>query len=280
MARPPLLDTHVHYWDHDASGLSWPWPCAVGIDAPRYGPAEHRAELEGVDVLGVVHIQSAVGDPVDETRWLEAVADDEGWPSAIVGDCDLASVDAADVLRAHAGSSRFRGVRDMRTTARLVVDEVAPALAVAAELGLNVELRVDVARFYLLVEVGERFADATFVLANAGLPMDPSTVDPAAWERAMTTLAAVPNWTCKLSGLAARAGASWSAARITPWIDAAVAAFGADRCMFGTNWPVDRLVAPLPEIVAAYDEATASRTAGERDALFHATAHTVYRIDG
>jgi predicted TIM-barrel fold metal-dependent hydrolase len=273
------VDAHVHYWDSEESDLSWPWLAAVGIDSPRYGPAEHRAEIDGSDVVGVVHVQSAVGDAVGETRWLEAVADDHGWPSAIVGDCDLASAGAADVLRAQAGSSRFRGVRDMRTTARLVVEEVAPALAVAGELRLTVELRVDVSRFDVLVELGDRFGDVTFVLANAGLPMDPSSVDPAAWQAAMTMLGAVPTWTCKLSGLATRAGASWSAARITPWIDGAVAAFGADRCMFGTNWPLDRLVAPFDEIVATYDDATAGRTEGERASLFHHTANTVYRID-
>ena len=280
MGRPPLVDTHVHYWDERAEGLSWPWLAAAGIDAPQYGAVEHRAEVDGLDVAGVVHVQSAAGDPVQETRWLDAMAAEHGWPSAIVGDCDLASADAAEVLRTQAGCSRFRGVRDMRTTARLVVDEVTPALAVAAELGLTVELRVDVARFDLLAELGDRFAGATFVLANAGLPMDASSIDPAAWERAMTDLGRVPSWTCKLSGLATRAGASWGTAYIGPWIDVAVAAFGADRCMFGTNWPVDRLVAPFAAVVAAYDDATSTRTDQERAALFHGTAGTIYGIGG
>src|SRR4051795_7960045 len=98
----PFLDAHVHLWDHDVSpSLKWGWLRAgfaqgerveeYDIDRPRFTPVELRAEAEGLGVAGVVNVQSAepMPDPSEETEWLQAVADEQGWPTAIVGACKI-----------------------------------------------------------------------------------------------------------------------------------------------------------------------------------------------
>jgi predicted TIM-barrel fold metal-dependent hydrolase len=286
----PFIDAHIHFWDQSVDGLQWAWlrsgfsfrrwDASDELDAPRYTPPEFRDEAAGTGLAGAVHLHCAhpIADPVRETEWLEAVADEHGMPEAIVGACLLGRPDAADVLRRHVTHRRVRGVRDWESLTHLEVDEIAAAMDVAAALGLSIELRRAHDEFAVLDEIAARWPSVTITLSHACLPLERSTHEFLDWSAAMRRLARHENVMCKISAVAGASDPDWTPASIRPWILACVEHFGAERCMLGSNFPVDRLFGSYRSLIDAYREVTAELDPAERAALFHGTAERVYRL--
>lgn len=283
-----FVDTHVHFWDHSVEGLHWSWldeefehPRVKSLhayDAPRYMAPELRSEAEGADVTKVVHVQAArrIPDPERETAWLEAAADDDGWPVAIVGDCRLAAPDGPGVIARHAGFSRFRGVRDMTAAGALGDPQVRRTCAALGDHGAVCELMLAWEHLDAMGKLAGDVPETTFVLGHAGLPIDRTDEYRRQWAEAMARLAERENVVCKISALANRP--DWTIAGLRPWVLGCIEAFGPHRCMFGTNWPIDRHYGTYRQLVNAYREIVASLTAEEQEAVLRATAERVYRI--
>jgi predicted TIM-barrel fold metal-dependent hydrolase len=291
MADEPFIDTHIHFWDHAVAGLEWAWlksgytyrlwEGSETLDAPRYLVPEFLAEADGCGLAGCVHVHAAdpVEHPVLETAWLEGVADQHGMPNGIVGRCLLGQPDAVEILRGHARHRRVRGVRDFESGKHLVVDEIAPAMDVLAEHGLSAELRRSHDEFAVLEEIADRWPQVTIALSHACLPLHRTPADLADWSAAMARLARRPNVVCKISAVAGASDPEWTVASIRPWILACVETFGADRCVLGSNFPVDRLFGTYVQLVDAYRQVAAELTPAERADLFHRSAERVYRLD-
>jgi predicted TIM-barrel fold metal-dependent hydrolase len=287
---PPFVDTHVHFWDHGEADLHWPY-LVPGfphprlkdmhrLDAPRFGPDELRAEAGDVPLAAIVHVQSAQEAwPGAETAWLQRLADDGGWPHAIVARVRLAAADAAVFLPTHAAHPRFRGVRDLSAEKDLGGDELLAGWDVLADLGGSVELMVPHERFAEVAGVARHRRDGVVVLGHAGLPVQRDAAYLRAWSAALQVLASEPNVVCKVSALASGSDPDWTVESIRPWVLGCIDAFGPDRCMFASNWPIDRLFGTYERLVDAYDEITSGLTAGERAAVFGETARRVYRIE-
>lgn len=286
-----LVDTHVHFWDHSLEGFRWPWlepgfrhrqlVDTHQLDAPRYTTPEFRSETDAAGVAGMVHVHAAerMPDPSRETEWLQSMGDEIGWPHALVGACPLREAGAPDLLHRHARFGRLRGVRDVWGIKELQsAAEVKPALDTAAELGLSIELRLPLDRFHVLREIADRWPDVTLVLGHAGLPQTRSDDDLAQWRAALRDLAGAPNAVCKISAVAGSSDPDWTVESIRPWVFGCIDAFGPDRCMFGTNWPVDRLFGTYHAVVDAYREVVADLDAADRARLFHGTAARVYGL--
>lgn len=285
-----VVDAHVHFWDHSVPGLAWAWlepdfehPRVRSLhryDAPRYTGAELRREAEGAGVTRVVHVQAArrIPDPERETEWLETAADVEGWPSAIVGDCPLASPEGPALIARHAASSRFRGVRDMTAAAALDEPQVRTTCRALAEHGATCELMVSFEHFDAMARLAGDVPDATFVLGHAGLPIERTEEYRRRWQEGLTGLARSPNVVCKISSLASGADPQWTVASLRPWVRGCVEAFGPDRCMVGTNWPIDRHYGTYRGLVDAYRTIVADLTEREQAAVLSQTAERVYRL--
>src|SRR5262245_37791469 len=251
------------------------------LDAPHYLPPQLRVEMAGVDVAAVVHVEaagSALADPVLETSWLDDVADEHGWPSAIVGSCFLRHDDAPDVLARHAGHRRLRAVRDGTASKQLDVEASAAALDVAARLGLAIEVRRHHDELGPVVEIADRWPSLTVTLSHACLPSERTARARAEWSTAVTEVARRPNVVCKISAVAGASDPRWTPASVRPWILACVESFGPSRCMFGSNWPIDRLFGTYPAVIDAYRRATADPAPDQRADVFHRTASRVYRL--
>ncbi len=291
MADEPIVDAHIHFWDKSVDQLEWAWlepgyqfrkwTSHPEIDAPRYATGEFLAEAAGCGVVGAVHVHCAdpIRDPADETAWLETVGSATGWPHGIVGACDLEAADAADTIRAQAGSSRFRGVRDPCSPQRLDAAAAAPAMDTLAALGSTVEVRRHHDEFAAIDELAARWPSVTVVLSHACLPLERTPDQFAAWDAAMSALARRPNVACKISTVIGASHPDWTVASVRPWILACVDAFGAERCMLGTNFPIDRPFCSLPQLIDTYRQSLADLTAGERAAVLAGTATRVYALD-
>lgn len=256
----------------DAAGFA-------ALDAPRYAVQEFRAETEGAGVGGIVHVHGAEPDPVAETAWLEGMAVEHGGPDGIIGACRLAASDAPEQLRRHARSSHFRGVRDLSVAKELDVRAMAPAMATLAELDLCAELRVPIERFGLLRELADAWPSVRLVLNHGALPPTRTAADLAVWAGAIGQLAGAPNLVCKISTVVGNAQPDWTVETIRPWVLGCVDAFGADRCMLGSNWPLDRPFGTYAAVMGAHREVLAALADDEQHAVLHRTAERTYRLD-
>jgi len=288
----PFTDAHVHFWDHALPGMRWRFlepdfdhPRLKGtqrLDAPRFGPEELLAEAGDERPDKIVHVQCALlpaPTPTQETEWLESLADAGGYPHAIVAGCRLREPDAREVLTANAAFPRFRGVRDLSVMGAVAPDEVHGAFDAAAEHDASVELMLALEHYDSLARLGEQWPTVTVVLGHAGQPLERDTEYLARWSAALAALAnAAPNVVLKLSAIASSADPSWTVDSLRPVVLHAVEAFGADRCMFASNWPIDRLYGDYPRLVSAYRQIASELSAEDQAALLHGTADRVYRI--
>jgi len=292
----PIIDAHHHVWR--LADLPWlagpPVPRIFGdYQALRrdYPIEDYLAAAQPAGVVKSVYIQVNVapGAEVDEVAWVQSVADRAGFPHAIVGYADLASPSLADTLDRQRAHANLRGIRQQlhwhatpryRFAARpdLMNDPAWRAgLRQLETRGLSFELQLFAGQMSDAAALARDVAGVTFVLQHAGMLEDRSPDGWARWRDGMRQLAACPNVVAKLSGLGTFEHAC-SAALWRPVIEETIALFGADRCLFGSNFPIESLWTRYQEIVAVTTECLARCTAAERRAIFHDNARRVYRL--
>jgi len=294
-AVPPgfrFVDAHVHLFDHAAPGLAWRFHQPDGYDHPRlkgtwrlddaaFSVPEYRTETAGLGVDKMVHVQAADYDlPAGaESAWLQSLADRYGWPSAIVAPVALAADDAEGRLAEEARFHRFRGVRDLSDPAAIGSDPWDRGYRALLARGGTADLMVSHEHFTRVYDVARGHPDDTIVLEHCGLPVV-SKLDAyqAAWREALARLATAPNVVIKLSALASAAPANFFTATISDWIRQCIDLFGPDRCMFASNFPIDRLFVTYAHLVYAFRRSVEVFTPDEQEALFATTAERVYRI--
>ena len=146
-------------------------------------------------------------------------------------------------------------------------------------LGLSFDLQ---APFWHLPEaraLAERFPGITIILDHCGLPNIRSPEGLAAWRKCMQTLAEAPNTAVKISGLGEPRLPRWSVRTHRDVVLETIDIFGVDRCMFGSNYPVDRLYAPYGRSCGASHAMTNRFSLAERRQMFYDNAIRWYRID-
>ncbi|MCU0759700.1 MAG: amidohydrolase family protein [Steroidobacteraceae bacterium] len=300
MSLPPFVDAHHHLWDLGA--LHYPWLMARGVRRffgdPTPIQRDYRvhdllADAAGLPLAKSVHVQVGVADTdvVAETRWLQRCADEPagpGLPHAIVAYCDLASPAAMEVVAAHRQSANLRGIRqilgrrddeDRATGSDRLVDEprFAEHLAALSALDLAFDLQLVPRQMLRVARLLERVPGLRVALCHCGSPWERSREGLAAWRDGLQALAALPHVHCKLSGFG-MFDPDWTDASIAPLLEACIEAFGARRCMFGSNFPVEKLARPYHALYAAYDRLTTGLGSEQRQALFAGTAEAFYRI--
>jgi predicted TIM-barrel fold metal-dependent hydrolase len=289
MSVPRFCDAHAHFWDHSVPGLRWAWlepdfshprlGALPTLDRPSYTRPELVAAAGAITLDKVVHIECSAPscDPVVETAWLHDVAARTGWPNAVIGRCALASHDAGRVLEAQAAYPLFRGVRDMAGAA-LGTPEFDRGCDALAALGCSCELMVTQAAYPTVREVAERHPTLPIVLGHAGLPTDRSPEALGPWIDALRNVARADNVVIKISAVGGSADPGWTVESIRPWVLGCIEAFGTDRAMFASNWPVDSLFGTYEGLLAAYADIVSGFSDDERTALFSANTERFYGI--
>jgi predicted TIM-barrel fold metal-dependent hydrolase len=292
----PIVDAHHHIWR--LSKTPWlqgpPQPRIFGAYEPlrRDYPIEEYladAKAEGVVKSVFVQVNVARGEEAEEVAWVQSVADRHGFPQGIVGFADLASPAVADILDRQVQSQNLRGIRQQlhwhenpqyRFAARPDAME-DPAwrrgLREVQRRGLLFELQVFASQMPAALGLAHGFPDLTFVLLHAGMIEDRSEAGWALWRRGMTALAGCPNVHAKLSGLGTFDRAC-SAERWRPVVEATVDLFGPSRCVFGSNFPIEKLWTSYAELVSAMRVSLAKYSRAERQAIMYDNAVRLYRL--
>lgn len=296
MSRDPIIDTHVHFWNmrNPDPGLAWVWldkdadhPIIGNIDAIKMLAFDINAlwaEARFADVSGFVHVQAAIGsdDPVKETQWLTRMRESSPVPFTIVADEVLAGDDAVGQLERHAESPYFVGIRDFRSEPMLAADEVIPAfeasLRLMAERGWVFDLDCEWMNMAAARALAERHPNLQIVLQHIGFPRSRDDEYFANWSAAMRDLAQAPNVTCKVSGLG-MTDPLFTAESLRRWIDTPLEVFGPDRCVLGSNWPVDRLYSSYDVIMDIYrDRLSELFSVEDQRKVLSENAARIYRL--
>lgn len=146
-----------------------------------------------------------------------------------------------------------------------------------ADYGWTFDLQVFAAQMAAAADLAASCPEVTFILQHAGMLEDISPAGRATWRAGMTRLAACPNVVAKLSGLGTFIHRN-DPAHIASVLSETVALFGADRCLFGSNFPIEKLWTSYRSLVEAFRAAAAPLRAEQRDAIFRATATRIYRL--
>ena len=294
----PFVDAHVHLWDLER--LRYPWLTPPFGDGPNgsvaaiartYRLEDYRIEAAASNVVGIVHVDAGA-DPaqaLDETDWLQEIADADGMPNAIVAFAALDDPHVEKLLAAHAQRRCVRGIRHIVNwhpdpsrsyTPRDITRDAGwqRGFALLGRHDLSFDLQAYPEQFAGLADMIARHPNVPVILNHAGMGIDLEHSGPATWRSGMRRLAALPNVSVKLSGMGF-VHRPWSAQAARDRIRETIDIFGVDRAMFASDFPTDRLFASFDETLGSFASAVADFGEGDRRALFARNANRIYRLD-
>jgi L-fuconolactonase len=256
-----VIDAHHHVWDLTVRDQPWLADPDRAAIRRNFGLDDLRPAAEAAGVRSTVLVQT-VTEP-GETPEMLALAAADPLVGAVVGWTDLTSPAVADEL-ARIADRHLAGVRWFSPGL-----DVLPGLRALADAGLCCDLLIRPHQLPAATEAAAAVPGLTMVLDHMGIPPE-RTADLEPWTTSLRAFAAQPNTVCKLSGLV---GLAPSVA------DTVLEAFGPDRVMFGSDWPVCLLAASYARVMELARASTARLSEAEREAVFAGTAARVYRIN-
>ena len=290
MDRLEFVDAHVHFYDMQHPDLFYGhWqpdvdPPLIGKQMRKLGERNFLAEdfievTRAANVTKAVHVQAAIGskDPVKETEWLMDAAERTGFPHAIVGYADLRDPDVESVLEQHCEYSRMKGIRDFSYGDFLVADDFHRGYALLEKYNLHASIAAQCQDMDKLAALANKFRNTVIVIDHAGNPAERTPEYFELWKRGMEMAATEENIICKISGLG-MGDHNWTVDSIRPYVLGCIEAFGVQRCMFATNWPVDSLFSSYDALIDAYTEIVADSSEDEKRDLFARNTEALYGI--
>jgi len=293
-----IVDGHHHLWDPRV--LAYPWLAPSAPDPPfgdktpiagPYLPADYLNDANGLDLAASVHVQAecAPSSSLDETRWLARQAGAMGRPFVLVVRADPRAPDLAAKLAAHEAAGPVRGVR-LRVnfdaaSGRAAIDDpavlsdaafAAGLLRIAAR-GLLFELSLFPGQMEAAAKLCGAIPELAVVVNHLGWPLDLSRAGFLQWQAGLRSLARLPNVALKISGLWP-IDRAWNRLALAPWVETAVDLFGPERCLYGSNLPIERSMCAMARQVETLQEILSDLSADARADIFGGTCRRLYRF--
>lgn len=286
-ASMEIVDAHHHFWDPARNYHPWlrdepPIPFRYGdynAIRRRYLHEHYLADARDYAVTGSVYIETEWDprDPIGEMTYVAELRQ-KGLPSVAVGQAWLDRADAGQVLERMTGFDFVRSVRhkprpgDMQAATRW-----RKGFALLAKRLGRFDLQTPWEHLGDAAQLARDFPNIMILLNHTGLPADRSPEGIAGWRKAMAQLAAEPNVVVKISGLGIP-GVGWTADVNRQIVLTTIELFGAERCMFASNFPVDSLCGSFDDIYRGFAAIVADFSEAERGALFAGNARRLYAI--
>jgi L-fuconolactonase len=273
------IDAHQHYW-RPARG-DYHWMPAEGPLHRDYLPADLRPLNAAAGIDGTITVQAA--QTVAETDWLLQLAGDPA--SDILGVVGWVPLDTLthatlDLMAAHPACVGVRPMlQDLEDDDWISTRVPREQLARVAQGELVFEVLSFPRQLPYVVQALESVPELTVVIDHLSKPVyTAERGEWAKWAEHMTALSARPGTYCKLSGMVTEVGAGWSVDDVRRHADFVLEAFGPDRVLFGTDWPVCLQVASHAQVVELAEQLTSPLNDTERAAIFGGNAERVYGI--
>ncbi|CAB4542950.1 MAG: amidohydrolase family protein [Actinobacteria bacterium] len=289
----PIIDTHMHLWDTKHPELKWVWldkdamhPILGNIDAIKsvgYVLNDLWAEARFSGISGFVHVQAAIGspDPVTETVWLTEMAKTAPVPMRIIGDSPLGADGAIAQLQRHQESPLFVGIRDFNAEVMFAKKEISPAyeksLEYMAKEGLVFDLDCEWQNMDEAIKLAHRHPNLPIVLEHIGFPRKRDDEYFNNWKSAIGRLAQCDNVTMKISGVG-MTDPQFTRESLRKWAESSLDAFGADRTVLGSNWPVDRLFVSYATMIDFTRDYISKLSPSEQEKVCNKNAARLYKF--
>ncbi len=292
----PIIDTHQHLWDRQK--LNLPWLKDVGPPlAEDHTLADYRAATEGLPIEQAIYMEVdvAAGDKQKEAQHVLGLIDKgEGPTRAAILSADPGALDARAFIDQFRDDARVKGFRQVlhgaKPAAYCLGTKFVENCRYLGEIGKTFDLCLRPGELADAARLAKLCPQTTFILDHCGnadpkafLPQgDPRRGKPEhtaeAWQAALNEVAQHTNVICKISGIVARAPQEWTANDLRPIVEACAQAFGENRLVFGSDWPVCKLGASLKQWTLALGEIVAPWSEKRQEKLWNRNAKWVYKL--
>ncbi len=278
-----VVDSHQHFWQH-SQPFDYSWQDAAELAPIRHDflPEDLKPHLRAVGVERSVFVQTQHN--IEENRWALGLAEQHDFIAGVVGWIDLASQQCEEQLLEFKDHPKFVGIRhvtqDEPDDDFIVRPEVMRGLKVLERHGVPFDLLFYVKHLRHAVTLARELPGLPMVLDHLAKPrIKDGAMDD--WIDNFRAAARFPNVHCKLSGMITEADwQSWKPADLKPYVETALEAFGPERCMYGSDWPVCELAGSYEQVYAALIEAIGPLADAENKAIFGDTACRFYSLPG
>jgi L-fuconolactonase len=274
------IDSHQHFWRFDQTAYPWIQP-SMDVLRRDYLPDDLAPHLAAAQIDGVVAVQAQ--QTVEETRWLLTLADRHPSIRGVVGWVPLVDEGVGAVLGELAQHARLKGIRhilhDEPDDRYMLRDDFNRGVARLAAHGLVYDILIFAKHLPATLDFVDRHPRQPFVVDHIAKPTIVGEHFHDEWAANLRALAQRPHVSCKLSGVVTEVrDPRWTPALLEPYIDAALGAFGADRLLFGTDWPVCLLRSDYATWVDTVTAYIARLSEAEQRAIMGANAARVYGL--
>lgn len=273
------LDAHQHFWKYSPTEHVWMTEAMAALKRD-FMPQDLKPLLAANGFDGCIAVQAR--QSLEETRWLLELAEEHTFIKGVVGWVDLCSPELPKQLERLAGSARLVGVRhvvqDEPDDAFMLREDFQRGIARLAEFGLAYDVLVYPRQLRAAVGLVRAFPEQRFVLDHMAKPaIAEGLLEP--WATELRELAKFPNVTCKLSGMVTEAKwKQWKAGDFRPYLDIVLEAFGAERLMIGSDWPVCTLSGEYAAVVGIAMDYVAQLPVEQQEGVLGGNCARVYGI--
>ena len=274
------IDSHHHFWKYDPITYSW-MNDKMDILKVDYQPVDLKKEIAEVGIDGVVSVQA--DQSLRETDDLLEYAKVNDFILAVVGWLPLANDNVRDLMDKYADNSLLKGIRhvvqDEPDDDFILGEQFNRGVSLLKEYNLVYDILIYERQLSPSIQFVDRHPEQIFVLDHIAKPrIGDLKIEP--WKTQMFEMAKRENVSCKLSGIATEANWSeWKKEDLIPYMDVALEAFGPDRMMFGSDWPVARLAVEYGPWVEICREFISTLSGDEQNLIEGDVASKVYGLN-
>ena len=275
-----MIDSHQHFWKLGKFPYEWLQSPALAKINRDFLPDDLQPHLAACGIEKSIFVQTQ--HDLEENRWVLQMAEQHDFICGVVGWVDLASEECEQQVEQFAAHPKFVGVRhvtqDEPDDDFIIRPDVIRGLRILEKHQVPFDLLFFVKHLHHAEFLGKALPDLPMVIDHLSKPeIKSSNID--AWATQLRKAAAFPNIYCKLSGMVTEADwKNWKPADLKPYVEVALEAFGPNRCMYGSDWPVCELAATYEQVYQSLVEVLGPISESERQAIFGGTATTFYKL--
>ena len=275
-----MIDSHQHFWKLGQFDYSWLEAEELSSIRRDFLPDDLQPVRESVGISHSVVVQTQ--HCLDENRWALKMADTNESIAGVVGWVDLASPDVEQQLLEFKDHPKFVGIRhvtqDEPDDNFIIREDILRGLKSLEKHAVPFDLLFYEKHLHHAVAVAKHVPDLPLVIDHLSKPLIKSG-EIREWADNLKAAAKFQNVYCKLSGMITEADwTSWKPDDLRPYVETAIEAFGLQRCMFGSDWPVCLLAGSYNDVVNALNDVLGPISESERSQLFMNTAKTFYQL--
>ena len=302
MKNIPIVDAHHHLWDLNNEHTKYSWLMVTEGEAffgdyaairKSYLLEDYIKDAQNQNLIKSVHVQAEHDDdkPINETAWLQSLADNHSskLPNAIVAFADFSKDNIVEILDGHQEYKNTRGIRQI-----LSFNKEEPKYSHASEdfmknttwvenfknirnRNLSFDIQIYKHQMKDASDLANKYDDVLFILNHTGEPCYQTEEYIQSWEENMKKLAKCENVAAKISGLG-MFDPQWTIDSTRIFVEKTIQIFGIDRCMFASNFPVDKIFNTFDNYWESFKEITKNYSENDKKLLFSSNAEKFYRI--